>query len=353
MDARAFAQARESLAAEFAYRARLDTVAISARFLSDTRQQAVALLRKSLIEPRFEAAAIERVRAQVLAGLRIAMTNPGEIAQQDFFRQAFPDHPYGRDLYGTPASVTALTRADLMHAHGRALAKNNLYVVAVGDITAEDLGELLDQLFGALPETAAALPPPTQMAVKGGVSVIPFATPQSVAVFGHAGIRQEDPDFYAAYLLSIVLGGGFESRLTQELREKRGLTYGVFAQLVQTDLAVLYLGRFATTNDRLAEAIAATRAQWETIATGGISADELARAKTYLTGSYPLRFAGNAPIANVLASLQLAGLPIDYIATRNDKLRAVSLEQVNRVARRLIRPQDLHFVVVGMPEPRP
>ncbi len=186
--------------------------------------------------------------------------------------------------------------------------------------------------------------------MSGGTTVIDFATPQSVALFGHAGIERDDEDFFAAYILNEILGGsGLESRLMREVREKRGLTYGVYSYLVPKDLSEVYLGSVASANDRIAEAIEVIRDEWTKLAAEGVTQEELDAAKTYLTGAYPLRFDGNAEIAGILVGMQSVGLPTDYVANRNDFIEAVTLEDINRVAGELLDPEGLHFVVVGQP----
>ena len=351
LDARGFARAAEALAASFSYRASDDAVSVSARFLTENRDQAVDLLRLSLIEPTFPEKAVERVRQQVLSGLRGDAKDPNAIAGRAFKAMAFGDHPYGSSLDGTIETVTALTREDIVAAHEGALAKDRLYVSVVGDITAEELGGLLDRLLGELPETGAQMPGPAELALEGGVEIVRFDTPQSVAHFGQAGIERHDEDFFAAYVMNVILGGGgFESRLMEEVREKRGLTYGVYSYLVPKDHAALYLGSVASANDRIAETISVIRAEWERMADEGVTQEELDKAKALLTGAYPLRFDGNGAIAKIMVGMQMDDLPIDYIATRNDKVNAVTLEDVNRVARELLDPEGLQFVVVGQPE---
>ncbi|CRL12586.1 insulinase family protein [Phaeobacter italicus] len=346
-----YARELESLAARFSYDADRDTVSISAQFLSENRAEAVDLLRLTIHEPRFDQDALDRVRAQVLAGLRSDEKDPNEIASRAFSKMAFGDHPYGSEGEGTIDSVSALTRQDMFDAHEAAFARDRLFVGAVGDITAEELGALLDELLGDLPATGAPIPGPAEVAIDGGVTVIDYDTPQSVALFGHVGIDLDDPRYFAAYLLNQVLGGGsFNSRLMTEVREKRGLTYGVYSYLVPRDLAAVYMGSVASDNSKIAETVEVIQTEWARLATEGVSEKELADAKTYLTGAYPLRFDGNSRIASILAGMQMDDLPIDYVVTRNDKVNAVTLEEVNRVAREILLPEKLHFVVVGRPE---
>lgn len=351
LDAQEFARASESLAANFRYSVNDDRVSVSAQFLTENRDQAVDLLRKSLLQPRFDPDAIARVRGQVTSMISASQTNPRDLVGKAFDSLVFGDHPYGSSLDGTIESVAALTREDIVAAHTAALARDRLYISAVGDITETDLAKLLDHLLGALPETGATLPVTVDPNLPGGVQVIDFATPQSIVTFAQKGIDRDHPDFFAAYILNYILGGGgFESRLMTEVREKRGLTYGVYSYLADKDAAQLWMGSVASANDRVAEAITVIRAEWDRMRNEGVTLEELENAKTYLTGAYPLQFEGNGPIADIAVGMQMEGLPTDYISTRNDKVNAVTLEDVKRVARELMSPEALTFVVVGQPD---
>lgn len=350
LDARGFTTAKEELAAEFSYDIGDDAVSISARFLTENRAASVELLRQSLVEPRFDADAIERVRAQVLTGLRQDEKDPRALASRAFDTMAFGDHPYATSFQGTLDSVAGLTREDLVVAHQGALARDRLYVSAVGDITAAEVTALVDTLFAALPATGAPLPEAITPNFPGGVKVTDFDTPQSVVLFGQPGLDRDDPDFFAAFVLDHILGGGgFESRLMQEVREKRGLTYGVYSYLADRDSAFWWGGSLNSQNERAAEAIDVIRAEWLKMRDAGVSDAELSDAKTYLTGAYPLRFDGNGPIAAILVGMQMQGLPTSYVTERNAKVDAVTKEDVARVAKRLMDPEALTFVVVGRP----
>ncbi len=350
MDAQDFARAAEELAAQYDYDVYDDAVSISAKFLSENREEALDLFRQSVVLPRFDQVSIDRVKAQVVSVIQSDAKDPNRIASQTFNALAFGDHPYATPIRGTEDSVGALTRDDIVTAHQNAMALDRIYVSAVGDITPEELGQVLDDLLDGLPLTGAPLPAEAEYALSGGQTVVDFATPQSVALFGHEGIERHDEDFFAAYVLNVIMGaGGFDNRLMHEVREKRGLTYGISTFLIPKDLGELYLGRVASANDRIGQAIDVIRDEWTRMATEGPSEDELSRAKTYLTGAYPLRFDGNGPIANILVGMQMDDLPLDYAATRNDKVNAVTLDDVKRVAARIMRPEDLHFVVVGQP----
>jgi zinc protease len=351
MDAREFARASEGLASSFRFSVDDDELNVSARFLTENQDASVALLKEALQTPSFDADAIERVRGQVLSSIRSSAKDPGDIARKTMDELLYGDHPYGSSLNGTVETVTTLTRDDLVAAHRDVLARDRIFIGVAGDITPQALGLLLDDLLGGLPETGAPLPGRAEVNVPSGVTVVDFATPQSVALFAQRGIAQKDDDWFAATVMNHILGGGsFESRLMAEVREKRGLTYGVYSYLVPMDLAETYQGSVSSANDRIPEAISVIRDEWRKMAENGATQQELEDAKTYITGSYPLRFDGNQQIAGILVGMQMLGLPIDYIANRNDKVDAVTLEDVRRIAGELLDPEGLAFAVVGQPE---
>jgi zinc protease len=351
LDARGFARATEALATSFGFSSSPDDLTISARFLTENFDASVALLRDAIQSPRFDDTDIERVRAQVLSGLAFAQKDPNDLASKAFAGMAYGTHPYGTDESGTVESVSALTRDDLVDAHRNVLVRDRVLVGAVGDITSEQFGTLVDALLGDLPQSGPALPPKIEPQIEGGVTVVEFDTPQSVAIFGQRGIGIGDEDYFAAVLLNHILGGGsFESRLMQEVREKRGLTYGVYSFLSSRDLANAYMGQVSSSNNTIAEAVSVIRDQWRLAAEQGVTEDELRNAKTYLTGAYPLRFDGNSTIAGILVGMQLIGLDAEYVKTRNQLVERVTLEDVQRVAAELMDPDGLHFVVVGKPE---
>lgn len=350
MDARAFAERAEELATHLAFRPGDDALSVSAMMLSENMDEAADLLALALAEPRFDDDAIERMREDVLQSIARDRMSPGTIAAQTLYSMAWPDHPYGSDSKGTVESMTALTRADIVTAWENTVTRAEVYVGAVGDIDADSLGALIDRILGGLPAAGPPGPPRVDYALAGGTTLVDFPTPQSVAFFAQRGISIDDPRYFAASILNTVLGDGLESRLMQELRERRGLTYGIGTALAPRDLSALMIGSFSSSNATMREAVALVQVEWERIAREGITAEELEFARTRMTGEYPLRFDGNGAIARILVGMQMIGLPADYVIHRNDYVNAVTLEQANRVAAELFDPEGLHFVVVGQPE---
>ncbi|MCR9070886.1 MAG: insulinase family protein [Alphaproteobacteria bacterium] len=357
LDSEAFQKALADNSITLRFESRSDRFSGRLFTLTDTRDEAVDLLRLALTEPRFDPEPVERIRAQISASLRRDLQNPRTIASRTWWATSFPDHPYGRSGDGTLESVSAITADDLRAFANGVLAREDLIVGVVGDISAEELGGLLDTAFGGLPQESAV---PTVMDVSpkltGETVVVDLEIPQSVVVFGQPGIEPEDPDWFTANLLNRVMAGGFGSRLMEEIREKRGLVYGVWAYLLPLDHAPLIMGGLASQNARVAEAVDLVRQEWTRMAETGPTEEELNDARTYVLGSFPLSLTDSPGIASLLVGLQENERPIDYLDRLEDLYDGITLEDARRVAARLYRAGELTVVVAGQPvgiEPRP
>jgi zinc protease len=350
LDSQAFRTELEDRAIRLSFDAERDSVSGQLKTLSEQRERAFELLRLALVEPRFDPEPVERIRNQIQAELRRRAEDPDYLVSLKWFETAFPDHPYGRPTRGTVESVATITGDDLRQFTHERFAKDNLTVGVAGDVTADELGRLLDLAFGDLPDTSAPIAVADAEPAGGGTVVVRKRVPQSWAMFGQEGLARDDPDFYAAYVTNHLLGGGgFTSRLTEEVREKRGLAYSVYSYLYPMDHAPLWLGGVGTANAAVDESIRLVRHEVARMAAGDVGAAELADAKTYLTGSFPLRLTSNDQIASMLVSIQVDDLGIDYLEKRNGYIEAVTLEDVRRVAARLYHPDRLLVVVVGDP----
>lgn len=352
MDATAFRRASESLAANFGFSADRDSIRISAQVLKSNADEALALLRKAIMDPAFNDVAFSRVKAQVVSGLESDLKDPRSIASQTLNEIAFAGHPYALPSDGTLETVKALTPQDMVDAHRATMTKDHLVVSAVGDVTAAELGPILDALLGDLPAKGAELPPKVAFGATGGTTVVDFPSPQSQAIWAQpTEVDLDHPDFMPFFVMNHILGGGgFGSRLTDEVREKRGLTYGVYSYIAWLGATEFMGGSVASANGTIGEAIGVVADEWKRMADGGVTAAELDKAKKYMTGSYALRFDGNGKIARVMTGMQLDGFVPEYINTRNDRLNAVTLEDIARVAKEHLQPDGLRFVVVGQPE---
>jgi zinc protease len=351
LDSKTFHERLENHAIELGFQVGRDTFHGSLRALNEHRDEAVDLLRLALTKPRFDAEAVERVREQELSVLRRDTTNPNDLASRRWWQTAFPGHPYGRETKGTLETMARVTVDDLRDYVRRVFARNELKVSIVGDVDEKTAGELIDRAFGGLPAKNDLKPiPDTTPRGLGRRIVIDVDVPQAVVTFGGPGIARSDPQFMAAYIVNHILGGGsFSSRLYREVREKRGLAYGVSNSLVWFRHAAVVLGGTATRADRTADALAVIEQETKRMAENGPTAEELAAAKSFLKGSYALTLDTSGKIAAQLTQIQIDNLGIDYIQRRSSLIDAVTIEDAKKAARRLYGSGML-VTVAGRPK---
>ncbi|MGV2980017.1 M16 family metallopeptidase [Camelimonas sp. ID_303_24] len=350
-DSDAFQTQLADHAIELRFSADRDAFRGSLKTLVSHLPKAVELLRLALNEARLEPEAIARVRGQIEAGLRHDASNPDVLAMRAFNEMAFAGHPYGRSVRGSLDSVAAINRDDLSALRAGVLARDNLHVAAVGAVNASVLGALLDDVFGDLPQ-ASDLAPVAQIELQGQGArrVVEVETPQSVVRFGAPGIARHDPDYMAAYIANHILGGGvFSARLFREVREKRGLAYGVSSALYPMRHAAMFFGGTATKNERVAESIEVIAAEIARMGAEGPDEDEVRLARQYLIGSYALHFDTSSKIAGQLLHLSLEKMGVDYIDRRNDLVASVTREDVRRAAARIFDASKLLVVTAGKP----
>jgi zinc protease len=351
LDTRAFQERLERKSIELGFSAGRDHIRGSLRTLTINRDEAFDYLRLAMTQPRFDSDAVERERAQLVARLKRQTTSPNDMASRAFWQTAFPDHPYGRPVTGTPETIARIGIDDLKAYAKRALARGRLKIAIVGDIDPATLGPLLDRTFGGLP-AAPDLTPVADVAMHGlgRRIVLPIDVPQAVVTFGTQGIARRDPDFMPAYIVNHILGGGaFSSRLYQEVREKRGLAYGVSDSLTWFEHAAVLVGGTATRSAVTGEAIGIIEGEMRHLAADGPTAEEVEDAKSALDGSYALGLDTSAKIAAQLVQIQVDNLGIDYIDRRSSLISAVTLADTKRVAKRLL-DSGLLVTVAGKPQ---
>jgi zinc protease len=348
LDSRTFHERLERRAIELSFSSTRDYFRGSLRMLKDNRDEAFDLLRMSLTSPHFDSADVERIRAQIMSGLRRDTSSPTSLASRKFLELAFGDHPYGRLANGTLESVPRIDVADMKDYVGRVLARDTLRIAVVGDVDPATLGKLLDQAFGGLPAKASLTPVADVEAAKPPQrAFIPLDVPQTVVTFGGPGIRRNDPNFMAGYVVNHILGGGgSSSRLYREVREKRGLAYSVYQSLLWMDHSAVFVGNTGTRADRAGETVDAITREIRRMAVDGPTQQELDEAKSYLKGSQMLALDTSSKLASALLQYQIDKLPIDYIEKRNAIVDAVTLDDAKKAARRLWG-QGLLTVIVG------
>ncbi|MEJ0061944.1 MAG: pitrilysin family protein [Alphaproteobacteria bacterium] len=348
-DAAQFQQALADHGIRFGFSAERDAVSGSVKALREDMDMAAELAHDALTAPRFDAADIERIKQEHITVVSSRLADPEWQARRTMFGALFPGHPYALRSYGTKASIAAATTEDLQQERKRRFARGNLLVTAVGDITPHELNVWLDKVFGDLPAEADLRPVADIEAPPRGITIhVPHEGGQSVLLFAAPGIKRDDPDWHAAAILDYILGGGgFSSRLMNEVRDKRGLTYGIGASLAAMDHAGIMLGQALTANAKAGEAWKVTRNVWAKTWQEGVTEAELADAKSYLIGALPTGFTSTDAIAAVLLNLRQEHLPADYLDDREDLLAAVTREDIARAAKRLLDPARLTLVVVG------
>lgn len=337
LDSPAFQAKTEELAMRMGFNDGRDWMYGDVKILSTHRDASFDLLALALAKPRFDKEAFERMQAAALSSLRGSARDPDTILGRAWSEAVFPGHPYGRPSDGTVETVQKLTPADLRDYHSRIFTRDGLKIGVVGDIDAATLAPLLDRVFGGLPAKGTRVAVADVEPKSGFVIKKPFDIPQTMIRISTPGLRRSDPDFLAAYVMNHILGGGtFSSWLYNEVREKRGLAYSVSTSLATLAHSGLFIGGVGTRAAAADESLAIIKAEVKRMAEVGPTADELAKAKAFIIGSYALRFDTSGRIADLLVALQTDNLGIDYVDKRNKLIEAVTLDDVRRAAQRLL-----------------
>jgi zinc protease len=351
LDTSAYGERMADLNMSFACSAMWDWTGCGMTTLRETMDDSFEMLRLAFADPRFDQEPIDRAKNELTIGLMQAETDPKTISSRATMASIAPGHPYSR--YATPATVSSLTKDDISSFMDSVMTKDRLIVVVVGDITAAELKPKLDEIFGALPATSK-LPDVTDVAPAAAppqpiVKELPI--PQTLVTFSGPGLKRSDPDFYAAYVLNYILGGGgFSSRLTDDIREAKGLTYGIGTELWVQQHLWRWSGSSSTMNDKADEVMRLVKEHIAKLGQEGPTEKELEDAKAYLTGAFPLNFDSNRKIAKNLMAFRQDDLGVGYVAQRNDLINAVTMEDVKRVAATYMKPENFTFVLVGQPK---
>jgi zinc protease len=350
------AERLESVGAELEAGALRDMAWVGLRTLVEESAMTTSLdtLGAILARPTFDPRDLERQRQAMQVALRQSQQSPGSVAKKAFYRQVFGQHPYAIDSDGTEESLRALTREDVQDLYRRYYVARNAVVAMVGAVTrptaeaiAEDLtgGLVAGEPAPALPQVAALQAPVLQE--------VEFPSTQSHIYLGQPGMRRKDPDYFALYVGNHILGGnGLVSQLSEEVREKRGLSYSVYSYFLPMREQGPFLISAQTKNATSAEALDVMRDVVGRFIEQGPTEEELLAAKRNITGGFPLRIASNSKILEYLAVIGFYDLPLDYLDRFTARVEAVSAEQVRDAFRRRVDPQRLVTIVVGRaPDP--
>ncbi len=352
IDSATFQQKIADLGLDYSFTADTDSYTGSLRTLTAHKDQAIDLLALALTKPRFDTEPVERMRRQFLIEIDGETRDPDDAAYRALEKALLGDHPYARSDYGSKESMSALTADDLRQFMKDRLTRDHLRVGAAGDINAADLGKLVDRAFGGLPATGKPIDvPEAKAATTGSVSVLTRNIPQATVLFAQPSIKRNNKDFFAVYLMNYALGsGGFSSRLMHEMREKRGLTYGISTNLVTMEHVGFLAGRYETPNAKVKETLDLLRTEWRRMAAEGPTSTELNDARAYMLGYYASNMTTTSKAASTLLGIQMDHLGIDYIERRRQQIEAVTLDDVKRVAKQLLDDKALTIVVTGKPD---
>lgn len=347
LDSAEFRSILEENGIELGFSSSVESISGRMRTLVSEKDRAFDMLRLALTEPRFDDEAIERIRNAIRLGIMRSKTNPQSVLRRTTRETLFAAHPYGRSLSGTENSIDTITRDDIADMHKKLLARDNLVVGVVGAIGSTELSRLLDEVFSELPDKANLEPISEVQPVLGKSIALEMPAPNASIALVYKGLLRSSPDFFAAHLMNHILGGGtFSSRLYAEIREKRGLAYGVWSSLATYNHAAYLSVGTSTRADNQEETLKLLRSELAKMASNGVTDSELEAAKKFVTGSYAINnLDTSGKIARVLVAIQVQNLGIDYIDRRRNLIAAVTKEDVARVARELLAVKPTQVVV--------
>ena len=353
LDSQAFHRALDEKAVEMSFHCDRDHWSGRMRTLTKNLDRAGELLRLAVNAPRFDEEPFERVREHMNARLRHDANDPATLANRNWKAKSFPHHPYGQAADGALETLARIERTDLVDAARRGIARDQLLIAVVGAIDEKGAAALVDKAFADLPARGKLKPvAEAAFAGLGAIEKVDLDVPQSTIRFGRPALKRDDPDFIPSIVAAHVLGGSgnMTSRLFREVREKRGLAYTVFGTFYSLEHGAYFYGGTTTKNERARESFDVASAEIRDVALNGLTKEELEKGKTYLIGSYPLRFDTSAKIASQLVHIQLERRAPEWLVERNREIGAVTMESVKRAAHRAFGDGSLHTTVVGRPE---
>jgi len=351
LDADAITERFDDLGASFGNSSRRESTTVSLRSLSEERVlvEALETVKTIVQRPRFRAEDLARERNRLLVSIRADQASPGSIADKAFYEALYGEHPYAAQPEGSEATVIAITPEDLRRFHRRYYVARNAQVAIVGAVSRERAAEIAERLVGGLPagERAPALPPVPELK-EARVIRIDHPSQQTHLLMGQPGLKRGDQDYFALYVANQVLGGGgLVSRLNEQVREKRGLSYSVYSYFAPMAKRGPFLMGLQTRNDQAAEAMSIMRETLEQFIEEGPSESELAAVQKNIVGGFPLNIDNNRKIVGYLGMIGFYGLELDYLNRFPGRVESLDREQVHEAFRRRIDPQKMITVLVG------
>ncbi len=350
LDSQAFQKELQDLSISLSFNASRDHFGGSVKTLTKNSMRAFVLLERAIMKPRFDPEPVQRMRAANQSRIRSSLSDPDWMAARLLNDTAFDGHVYAQNSGGTLSSLDAITPDDLRQFRRKHLGKNNLVVAVAGDIAPERLKTILDNVFAGLSDVSISKQDALTLQNKGAIAVFEQDIPQTIIQVMQPGIARNDPDYFKAQIMNFVLGSsGFGSRLTEEIREKRGLTYGIYSSLYNLDSIAAISVSTSTKNENVPEMLSRIQNEFTLMRDEGITQKELDDAKSYLIGSLPLSLTSTDRISRLMLSIMQDDLPIDYLDRRQEAIENMTLEDISGVANRLLSPSEFVTVLVGKP----
>lgn len=331
------------------FMAEKDDFSVLVKTTKNNLRKTVELLSLMLKQPRFDNADILRIKAELYEAIKRQKEFPAKIVEQEFVKEVFQKHPYERNPLGVKENIKKISQKDLVDFVDNNFGKDNLIVGIAGDISSKETEKLLDELFGQLSDKARIkFVRNAEIDFTNTSKKIDKEMAQNIALLAMPSVGRNHEDFYPLFVANHIFGGsGLGSRLSQEIREKRGLTYGIYSYMTLDDKSQLLMIGFAATKDNFNEANNILREKINEFSKNGIAQDDLQKSKDYLTASYNLRFASIGTIAQILAAMQKYNLGLDFLQKRNEYIRKVELNDVNTVIAKYFDSNNLVGVEVG------
>ena len=349
-DVTAIAEGFEGLGANFGNGSYRDMAVASLRSLSepDKREPALQLFSQVVGQPSFPEDSLQRIKNQVLAGFEFQKQNPGKLASLELFEQLYGDHPYAHPSEGTPESIPGISVAELRAFHQKGYTAGNAVIALVGDLSREEAEAIAAQVSAALPQGPALPPPPSPSEPTAGTQHIEFPSNQTHLMLAQLGIPRGHPDYAALYLGNQILGGGgFGTRLMEEIREKRGLTYGVYSGFSPMQVAGPFMINLQTRAELAEGTLELVQRLVADFLQNGPTSAELARSKREVAGSFPLSTASNSDIVGQLGSIGFYDLPLTYLEDFMQQVQALSVEDVKAAMNKHLSPDNFVIVTAG------
>lgn len=341
----------ESLGAELGNGSERDMGWLTFRSLSDRKllDPALALFKKVLVQADFPETAFQRERQRMIISARYRGQKPGAIASEKYYQLLYGAHPYASIPGGDEKSLAALERKQLQDFYRQYYVAKNAVIAVVGDLTLAQAKRLVDDLVDKLPAGEHAPPLPDVSPLKKAVKkFIPHPSTQSHVLIGEPGVYRGDPDYFPLYMGNFILGGsGLVSRISEEVREKRGLSYSAYSYFSPMAKPGPFTLGLQTKNDKRDEAIKVLRKTLQDFRDQGPTDEEMTAARKNITGGFPIRVSSNSKIVEYIAMIGFYNLPLDYLDTFNPTIEAVTKEQIIDAFRRRVHPDKMVTVIVG------